>query len=248
MPYEVKTPVFSGPLELLLHLIEREELEITGLSMTQITGQFLDYVAAMPERSADELADFLVMAARLIWIKSRALLPRPPQALPDEDEEDLAEQLARQLREYKRFRDVASWLGNLEAVGSRSYIRVAPPPDGSKRLAPGEIKWEDVLEALTQALVAVDDSEPAVSMVLPVQVNVADQVTRILKATRRGATVTFRHLLTGATSRLEIIVTLLALLELIRRGSIHVMQTTLFGEIAISGDGQGKPDPVSVPL
>jgi len=245
MPYEVNTPAYSGPLELLLHLIEREELEITGLSLAQITGQFLEYVTAMQERSADELADFLVMAARLIWIKSRALLPRPPQPLPDDPEEDPAEQLARQLREYKRFRAVASWFGDLEAMGSRSYVRVAPPPDGSRRLAPGEIQWEDVLEALTQVLVGGDDSEPDVSMAAPVTVTVADQVTMILRATRRGSTLTFRHLLAEATSRLEIIITLLALLELIRRGSIHVKQAALFGEIAITGDGHEQLEPDS---
>jgi segregation and condensation protein A len=223
-----------------LHLIEREELEITRLSVAQITDQFLEYVAGMQERSADELADFLVMAARLIWIKSLALLPSPPRSPTEEDEEDPAEQLARQLREYKRFRDVAAWLGTLEASGARAYARVAPLPTGPRRLAPGEVKWGAVLQALAEVLTAADEPQAVDAMVSPVVVTVAEQVSKILRATRRNSTVSFRHLLSKAATRVEIVVTLLALLELIKRGSIQVRQVALFGEISISSNGPGE--------
>ena len=126
--YQVRLPVFEGPLDLLLHLIEREKLDISTVSLAQVTGQFLDYVNDCEDIQPHILADFLVMAARLVFIKSRALLPRPPAA-NDEEEEDPGEVLARQLREYKRFRQAASALRVIEESGFRSYIRVAGPPE-----------------------------------------------------------------------------------------------------------------------
>jgi segregation and condensation protein A len=92
--YTISLPVFEGPLDLLLHLIEREELDITAISLVQITDQYLQYIEQMERVNADYLADFLVIAAQLIWIKSRALLPKPP-APPEEEEEDPGEQLGR---------------------------------------------------------------------------------------------------------------------------------------------------------
>src|SRR5512137_283080 len=104
--YQVRLPVFEGPLDLLLQLIERERLDISVVSIAAVTEQFLIYVRQIEDIQPDTLADFLVMAARLVWIKSRILLPQP--ARPDDDEEeDPAEALARQLKEYKRFKEAA---------------------------------------------------------------------------------------------------------------------------------------------
>ena len=105
--YTVTIPVFEGPLDLLLQLIERAELDITAVSIAQVTDQFLAHIRTM-EVPADEISSFLVMAARLIQIKSEVLLPRPPIRQPGE--ENPAEELARQLRIYKRFKEVAAWL------------------------------------------------------------------------------------------------------------------------------------------
>ena len=106
--YQVALPVFEGPLDLLLHLIERQELDITAISLAQVTNQYLEYLAGASERDPDNLADFLVVAAKLLLIKSRVLLPQPP-APPAAEEEDLGDDLVRQLVEYKRFKEAARW-------------------------------------------------------------------------------------------------------------------------------------------
>jgi len=233
MPYEVQLPLFEGPLDLLLRLIEREELEITAVSMAQIADQFLSYLSLLQERPAAELADFLVMAARLLLIKSRALLPRPPQPVDSDGEEDPAEALARQLREYKRFRQAASWLLERETAGARTYVRAASPPAVASRLAPGEITLQDLLAALRQALAEPEPAPPA-SLAAPVTVSIAHRIARIVKATGDGRHVHFRTLLARSSTRVEIIVTLLALLELIKQHRVTIVQTRLFGDIVIS--------------
>jgi segregation and condensation protein A len=108
--YRIDLPAFSGPLDLLLHLIERQELDITAISLVQVTEQYLAQIEQLKENRIDELIDFLVIAARLVLIKSRALLPQTPVIIEGEEEEDPAEALVRQLRQYKRFKQAAAWL------------------------------------------------------------------------------------------------------------------------------------------
>jgi segregation and condensation protein A len=117
-PYTIDLPSFAGPLDLLLHLIERQELDITAISLVKVTEQYLDQIEQMKQNRMEELIDFLVVAARLVQIKSRALLPQTPIIIEGEtEEEDPAEALLRQLREYKRFKQAAAWLANREEAG-----------------------------------------------------------------------------------------------------------------------------------
>lgn len=236
MSYRVQLPIFEGPLDLLLHLIEWEELEITAISVAQIADQYLAYLALLQERRAGDLADFLVMAARLLWIKSRALLPRSAQAVEEREEEDPAEVLARQLREYRRFKEAAAWLREREARRLRAYVRTAPPPTLPRRIAPGTITPDDLLQALQQALATAEtEAPPPVNeIVAPITVTIAEQIERILEATAQQGRVRFHQLLAQAASRVEIIVTLLALLELVKQQRVTVEQRQLFGEIVIA--------------
>ena len=233
MPYEVQLEVFQGPLDLLLHLIEREEMEITAVSIAQIADQYLLHLSLMQERVAADLADFLVVAARLLWIKSRALLPRPPQPISDIEEEDPAEALARQLREYRRFKEAAGLLQAREAAGLRAYVRAAPPPLIASRMIPGQVTIEDLLDALTQALLPPPGTPSAASVVSAVKVTVAQQIARIIEVTSKGS-VRFRQLFARAASRVEIVVTLLALLELVKQRQVTMNQEQMFGEIEIA--------------
>ncbi|MCX7706865.1 MAG: segregation/condensation protein A, partial [Anaerolineae bacterium] len=148
--YQVQLPVFEGPLDLLLQLIEREKLDISAISVAQVADQFLAHVRQMSEVSADVLADFLVMAVRLVWIKSRLLIPRPPEPA-EQEEEDPAEALARQLQEYKRFKEAASTLRALEEQGHHTYLRLAPPPELEKRLEVGGASLDELLAAARAA-------------------------------------------------------------------------------------------------
>lgn len=126
--YKIDLPEFAGPLDLLLHLIERQELDITSISLVNVTEQYLKQVESLKQNRIEHLIDFLVLAARLVLIKSRALLPQSPIVIEgEEDEEDPAEALIRQLREYKRFKEAAQWFQTREEEGLRTYLRVAPP-------------------------------------------------------------------------------------------------------------------------
>ncbi|MFN2220303.1 MAG: segregation and condensation protein A, partial [Anaerolineae bacterium] len=230
--YQVALPVFEGPLDLLLHLIEREELDITQVSLAQVTNQYLEYLAHLSERDPDSLADFLVVAAKLLLIKSRVLLPRPPASISSE-EEDVGQDLIQQLIEYKRFKEAAGWLKQLDEQGLHSYIRLAGMPTLDRVVDLGEVTLDDLLSAVRDVL-AVKPPEPSVNgTVAPVRISIADQIALIEKKTRRGRSVSFRRLLEGATSRTEVIVTLLALLEMVKQLRVTMHQDERFGDIQI---------------
>ncbi len=234
-PYTIALPVFEGPLDLLLHLIEREELAITAVSVAQVTGQYLAYLAELQaaERpiAPDALADFLVMAAKLILIKSRALLPRP--ADEDEEEEDPAATLAQQLREYKRFKQAAEQLRAREREHLVMYVRVARPPLPIPRLLAGQGSAADLWQAIQRALLSLPLSQTADLLVAPLPFTVHDKIDLITQLTAQPRPVHFAELLALANSRVEIVITLLAVLELMKRRQIIVEQTDLFGEIRI---------------
>ena len=231
--YQVKLAVFEGPLDLLLHLIQREELDITTVSLAQVTDQYLDYISLLEELSAEALADFLVIAAKLLLIKSEMLLPRPPGAPGEEEEEDVGDELARQLIEYKRFKEAAGGLKQREESGLRAYVRIAPPPRLDKPLDLEDVSLADLVEAVRRALDVRPPRPPVSKVVTPFTVTVAEKMAFIQQELERQRRVSFNHLLDQATSRQEIIVTFLAVLELIKLKGVEVQQERLFGEIVI---------------
>lgn len=250
-PYQVKLPVFEGPLDLLLHLIEREELDITKVSLAQVTDQYLEYLSFLEELNAEILADFLVIAAKLLLIKSEMLLPRPPRAPDEEEEEDVGEELARQLIEYRKFKAVALALKQREEMGFRTYVRLAPPPKLERPVQLGDVSLTDLVEAVRRAL-NVRPPAPSVSeMVSPITITVAEKMAFIEEKLRKHRSVSFSHLLDQAASRLEIIITFIALLELIKLKGVEVQQEQPFGEIVILSKTEatkaGMPSPPSPP-
>jgi len=234
-PYEVRLPIFEGPLDLLLHLIEQESLDITKISLAQVTDQYLDYISLLEELSAEALADFLVIAAKLLLIKSEMLLPRPPGAPGEEEEEDIGDELAHQLIEYKRFKEAAGGLKQREESGLRAYVRIAPPPRLDKPLDLEDVSLADLVEAVQRALNVRPPRPPVSEVVTPFTVTVAEKMTFIEQKLERQRRVSFNQLLDQATSRQEIIVTFMAVLELIKLKGIEVRQDRLFGKIFIFG-------------
>ena len=235
--YQVRLPAFEGPLDLLLQLIEREKLDISSISLAQVADQFLVYVRALEQIGADTLADFLVVASRLVWIKSRLLLPQPSRPGAEEEEEDPAEALARQLREYKRFKEAASALRTIEEAGYHTYLRAAPPPELARHLETDASALVELLAAAQVALTSAAATLPPESldgMVVPFTLTIHDQIDLIRRATAGSQGVTFQSLLLRAHHRVEIIVTLLAVLELIKRRQIQVTQERPFGDIMIT--------------
>ncbi|MCO6451724.1 MAG: segregation/condensation protein A [Caldilineales bacterium] len=224
---------FSGPLDLLLHLIEREELPITSVSLVQVTGQYLEYLSRLEELQPDGIAEFLTMAARLLYIKSQALLPPPEQEDEDEEEEDPAEALARQLREYKLFKEAAARLQDIEATGRRGYIRLAAPPKLEKRLDPTGLTVQALLNAVYEALRDWESVPAPSDTIEPHAITVREKMADLRSELKRFRTVRFRQFLGQARSRVEIIVSFMAVLEMIKQREVRVAQATAFGDIVI---------------
>lgn len=237
--YQVALPIFEGPLDLLLHLIEREELDITQVSLAQITNQYLEYLSQLSERDPDNLADFLVVAAKLLLIKSRVLLPKPSALLAAEDE-DVGEDLIRQLIEYKRFKEAAQWLRALDEQGLHSYIRLAGTPHLDPTVDLGDISLDDLMAAVRDVL-AVRPPAPSVDIAVPpIRITIAEQMALIERETAPGRPVSFRRLLERAANRLEVIVTLLALLEMVKQLRVTMRQSQPFGDIQIVRKDDGE--------
>lgn len=230
--FGVALPVFEGPLDLLLHLIEREELDITQVSLAQVTNQYLEYLAQVSERDPDNLADFLVVAAKLLLIKSRVLLPQPPTP-PGPDEEDIGQDLVRQLIEYKKFKKAARWLKELEEQGQHSYVRLAGAPPLERTVDLGEVTLADLLATVRQALVIKPPAPSVDDAIAPIIITIADQMALIERETDRNQHISFCRLLERSTSRLEVIVTLLALLEMVKQLRVIMQQDRRFGDILI---------------
>jgi segregation and condensation protein A len=243
-PYLVRLQVFEGPLDLLLHLIEKQELDITAVSLAAVTDQYLEYMRHLERISAENLAEFLVVAAKLLLIKSRALLPAPP-ALEGEEEEDLGEELAQQLREYKRFKELAQQLGQREAEGLRAYLRIAAMPRLDRELDLTGISLDDLLAAVQEALSLQPESGPLAERVAPLIISISDKIQSIEMMLSEQGSFSFDHFLRQAASRAEIIVTLLALLEMIKAGRARVQQKQLFGEILVLAPDRPLAQPVA---
>ena len=234
-PYQVKLPIFQGPLDLLLHLIQREEMDITTVSLAQVTDQYLEYIGLLEELNAGALADFLVIAAKLLLIKSEMLLPRPPGVPAEEGGEDVGDELARRLIEYRKFKEAALELRQREEMGLRAYVRVAPLPKLERSLDLEGVSLADLLEAVRRALDVRPPTSSVSEVVAPFTITVAEKMALIEERLKRQRRVSFNRLLDRAASRLEIIVTFMAVLELIKLNGVVVRQERLFGEIIILG-------------
>jgi len=244
LQYKVQLPVFEGPLDLLLHLIKQEELDITTVALAQVTDQYLAYLAQLERRQVKELANFIVVAAKLLLIKSLALLPRPP-ALPPEGEE-VGKELVHQLQLYRRFKEIAALLHEREKQGLHGYVRIAPLPHLEPQLDLGDVTLDDLVAAVHEALEAMP-APPVGEVVAPIAVTIVEQITRIEKRLAQRGHVRFRDVLSEATTRVEIIVTLLALLELIKQDRAQMRQERLFGEIVIERQTSTETAPADVP-
>jgi segregation and condensation protein A len=246
--YLVQLDVFSGPLDLLLHLIEQQQLDITTISLARVTDQYLAYLEMVHERRADDLAEFVAIAARLLLIKSRALLPQ--SAAAEEQEEDAGDDLVRQLREYRRFKQAASLLHERDQAALHMYLRTVPTAkvlNLEPRLDLGETSLGDIIEAL-RALLQEEAEEVDAFAVEPYEVTIGQRIEHIRGLLRQHEHVQFQELLGERSSRLELIVTLLAVLELIRSRSVTVTQPRLFGPISITMNHSGDARPANAAI
>ncbi len=241
----VRLSQFEGPLDLLLHLVARAQVDIRDIFVSHITEQYLQAVQQAGDFDMDAASEFLSMAALLIEIKSRALLPRPPA--PEEEGESPEEALVRRLTEYKRFKDACEELRFLEQGASAHFYKLPEerPP------AAAEVLLDDMtLSRLTRAFakllmrVPPEDAPEPVHTIAREAVTVPQSMAHIVGLVRRGP-VHFAQLFSGTPSREEIVTVFLALLELLRQERVSVDQQDVFGEIVVRARKGERIKPLS---
>jgi segregation and condensation protein A len=231
--YKVKLEVFEGPLDLLLYLIKQDEIDIYDISIERITRQYLEYLQTFKELNIELAGEFIVMAANLIYLKSRSLLPVDQQP-PDEsaDEDDPRWDLIRQLIEYKKFKEAAADLHLREVKQEAVFAReVRPLPENSLRLE--EVGIFQLINAFQNVIKRIE-ARQEVQEIFGERFSVSEKIDAILRRVAAGGPVRFSDLFRAIVSRVEIAVTFLALLELIRLKQVRVTQKNIFAEIEIA--------------
>lgn len=230
--YRVQLDVFTGPLDLLLYLIRREEIDIHEIPIARITEPYLQYVRVLEQVDPNAAGDFLVMASTLLEIKSRCLLPSPPPEPPDADDSPQAV-LVRQLLEYKRIKDAAAALERAADERARRFARrpaALPPELAGVELEDVEL-W-DLVEAFGKVMASIG-ARPGVHEVRLAETPIEVYVERILTRLEPQGHCTFEALFEGRQTRATVVGILLALLELIRERRVSARQEKLFGTIHI---------------
>jgi segregation and condensation protein A len=233
--YKVKFEVFEGPLDLLLYLIKKEEVDIYEVNLTRLATQFIEYIDTMRMLDLEIAGEFLVMAATLMYIKSRELLPVDQQAqVEGEDEgEDPRWELIRQLVEYKKFKDAAAQLQVLEARQEDVFPRnPAIPEFEAESPARPEASIFDLVNAVSAVLKRLSQREDQRD-IFEDKWTVSEKIELLMRVLGERAGLRFSELFEGVTSRSEVVVTFLALLELIRLKQLAAVQREPFGEIEI---------------
>lgn len=250
--YTVKLDVFEGPLDLLLHLIRREEMDIYDIPIARITQQYLEYLESLDALDLDLASEFLLMAATLMDIKSRMLLPRPPagEFIDEEAQADPRQELVARLLEYKRYKEAASELARRAGEARKFHSRyggpggLPPPPTAEEAEAaagPAGVTLSDLVAALQNVLRELEGRPEA--EIARETLTVSDVLAEIvpLLQSAGGKGLEFTGLLRRARSRRAAVVSFLALLELLRQGWVRFAQEAPFGPITVWGlPGLGK--------
>ena len=249
--YKVRLEIFEGPLDLLLYLIKKDEIDIYDVSIERITRQYLDYIETFQMLNIELASEFIVMAANLMYIKSRTLLPvtlQPPEE--DADEEDPRWELIRQLVEYKKFKDAAQFLQVRDSEGAEFFAATPELPDLSAAAsAAPQVGVFDLIRAFQKVLRRFDDTH-SLREIVDDRWTVSDKIDFLLAKVPLGGRMKFEELFTEASSRSEVIVTFLAILELIKLHFLEIEQTVTLGEISVTrlGDKPFTGLPADVPL
>jgi len=240
--YQVKLDVFEGPLDLLLYLVRRDEVDIYDIEIGRITRQYLEYLEAMESIDVEIGGDFIVMAANLLFLKSRTLLPVDLQGPVEEEgeDEDPRWELIRQLIEYKKFKEAAGDLRDREELAARLFGRSpsAPSPDGGATLLAGEVGALDLIAAFQRVLARLEKQKGAEREIEADRFTVSEKIEFVLRVLPQTEPLRFEELFAGQHTRGEVVATFLALLELVRLRHVLVEQADAFGEIVIRRRGE----------
>jgi segregation and condensation protein A len=246
LDYKVELDAYSGPLDLLLYLIRQSEVDLWNLPIARITEQYLRYMELMSELNINVAGEFIVMAAQLIEIKSRLLTPEP-EPMPEEEPDDPRMELVRQLLEYKRFKEAALALNDRAELQSERFARPGERPDGTVGPvsgAPAGVSLWMLFDAFSKILQQTGGAQKVVLDSMP-----QERIQRELEeAVRAAGRLTFAGVFQGQTTRVRLIGTFIALLELVKEQVIRVEQPEAFGEIWLTYVPPEEREQVPPPL
>ena len=226
---EVFLEAFEGPLDLLLYLIKRQNIDILEIDVSQITAQYMQYVGMMNAMQFELAAEYLVMAAMLAEIKSRMLLPRSQEA--EDDEEDPRAELIRRLQEYERFKKAAEDIDELPRVNRDTHLAAAAPPDLERQAPEPEVDLKEVLLALSDVLRRAEMFES--HHVQLERLSTRERMSEVLSRVSADQFTPFFQLFSLSEGRLGVVVTFLAIMELIKESLLEIVQTEPFGPIHV---------------
>jgi len=233
--YKVQLEIFEGPLDLLLYLIKKEELDIHDISIEALTRQYLDYLNTFKLLNIEIASEFIVMASNLMYIKSRTLLPKSVQPPEEESEEDDPRwELIRQLIEYKKFKDAANYLSDRE-IEQQDYFSAKPHSEKPKTETPPPLQEAsifDLINAFQNILKRFEESSDF-GNIIDDRYTVSDKMDSLLVSFGKGQSRDFSSLFQSSSSKMEVIVTFLALLELMKLNQFGVRQDSTLGTILV---------------
>ncbi len=232
--YQVHLEAYEGPIDLLLHLVSKHEVDIYDISIEALTGQYMEYLETFKELNIPLASEFLVMASQLLYIKSRALLPRDLSGPDDEPEDDPRWDLIRQLLEYKKFKEAANHLRHSQRQRTDLYgkaFSLLPTEHSPPELQ--QVSTLDLFHAFQTAVKRYQESTE-VGQITDDMFNVSDKIEYVLSVLQQHGERTFTALAEACHSKQELIVTFLAILELTKLNQLHIRQDTYFSELYLS--------------
>lgn len=227
MGTDLKLEKFEGPLDLLLQLIDQEKLSITEIALSKVTEQFFSYLDKLEKNRPEELADFLIIAARLIYLKSHHLLQ---YAYP---EEETGPGLADQLKLYKQYVEASRVVNSLWEANKIAYGRVEPPVKTKEFVLPTNVTKNNLYDSMVFLLNRLKPLEPLPKVTIDHSVSVKQKIDAIRNLLKDRKEVSFQDLLSSAQNKTEVIVSFLAILELVKQKSVHFRQVNSFEDLLV---------------
>lgn len=243
MNLEFRLQVFEGPLDLLLHLIDKNKVNIYDIPIVEITEQYMEYVKQMDKQDLNLVSEFLVMAATLLDIKAKMLLPKDPEIL--DEEEDPRAELVEKLLEYKRYKYMSYELKDRQIDAEKSMYKKPTVPDEVKKYEP-PVDLEKLLDGITLKKLndifaevikrqadKIDPIRSKFGKIEKEEVNIEEKIVQVMDYISENRHCSFKKMLSGQHSKMQIIVTFLAILELMKTGKINIVQNNIFDDIII---------------
>lgn len=239
----VQLDAFEGPLDLLLHLIEKNKIDIYDIPISEITAQYLEYIRDIPAEDMDRASEFLVMAATLIQIKSKMLLP--PEYDEEGEEIDPRQELVLALLEYKMYRSISEDMRDLQEEGEKVFYKEPTIPDAVMKYTP-KVNLDEICKDVTmddlrsvfdrimqQQLSRIDENRSKFGKIKKETVSLPEKMKNLTGFARKHRKFSFRRLMEDCTEKMDVIVTFVAVLEMIKQGNLVVTQETLFDDIQL---------------